>query len=99
MTTQSVEFTPNVKYLTETLRKRCASIQTELESRGESFVDSMFIDQLRRVYLAPLENPTRRELAEELPLITSLSVLIDLIAQGWKIKATDRKSTRLNSSH
>jgi hypothetical protein len=91
MATQSVEFSPNVKYLTETLRKRCASIQTELDSRGESFVDSMFIDQLRRIYLAPLENPTRRELAEELPLVTSLSVLIDLIAQGWKIRATTPK--------
>ena len=55
---------------------------------GERFVDSMFIDQLRRAYLAPLENPTRRQLAEELFLITSLSILIDLIAQGWKIKET-----------
>lgn len=88
MWTQTVEFTPKLCALAEVLRKRCASIQAELERRGPLFVDSVFIDELRRLYLAPLENPTRRELAEELPLIASLSVLVDLIAQGWKVKKT-----------
>jgi hypothetical protein len=83
-----VEFSPNLSILAETLRKRCASIQLELDRRGEQSIDSIFLDQLRRLYLAPLDNPSRRELAEELPLITSLSVLIDLIAQGWRVKHT-----------
>src|SRR5690349_17001644 len=83
-----VEFNPNLSILAETLRKRCASIQLELDRRGEQSIDSIFLDQLRRLYLAPLDSPSRRELAEELPLITSLSVLIDLIAQGWKVKHT-----------
>lgn len=86
--TQLVEFTPNLSVLAETLRKRCASIQLELDRRGALSIDSIFLDQLRRLYLAPLDNPTRRELVEELPLITSLSVIVDLIAQGWRVKQT-----------
>jgi Druantia protein DruA len=88
MATQTVEFTPNLSALAEVLHKRCASIQAELDRRQPLSVDSLFIEELRRLYLAPLENPTRRELAEELPLIASLSILIDLTAQGWKVKKT-----------
>ena len=51
--TQLVEFTPNLSVLAEALRKRCASIQLELDRRGALSIDSIFLDQLRRLYLAP----------------------------------------------
>ncbi|MGI0134746.1 MAG: Druantia anti-phage system protein DruA, partial [Candidatus Micrarchaeaceae archaeon] len=48
---------------------------------------------LRVEYLAALERPTRAELEEELHLITTMSVIIDLVAQGWNIESVDSAVT------
>jgi len=88
MALQIVSFTPKLDCLSDVFRHRCELIQTDLSARGDQFIDATFIEYLRRSFLVPLENPSQEQLAEELPLITALSVLIDLVAQGWSIRET-----------
>jgi len=47
------------------------------------------VKELRTTQLAPLESPNKAELAEELNLLATLSVVIDLVTQGWLISATE----------
>ncbi len=56
-------------------------------------VDSEFIGSLRTVHMVPIMNPKKAELEEELHLIADISVVIDLIGQGWQIDNTDSDLT------
>jgi hypothetical protein len=88
MALQIGSFTPKLECLGDVFRQRCELVQKELSTRGNRFVDATFIEYLRRTFLVPLASPSPEQLAEELQLITALSVLIDLVAQGWSIRET-----------
>ena len=53
MAEQNVTIAPNLEYLSDELRKRCAGIQAEIQARGDAFIDSAFIEKLRLSFLAP----------------------------------------------
>jgi hypothetical protein len=85
---QSVTLNPSLKILLPVFRKRCACIQTRQLEQGGAIVTTELVNELRASVLAPLDAPTKAELAEELSLLATLSVVIDLVTQGWRISAT-----------
>lgn len=84
---QLVTLNPNLSVLMPLFRERCACIQRMVRNCHES-ISMGLIHRLRSKVLVRLEKPTRAELYEELVLIGTLSVTIDLIAQGWRITKT-----------
>src|ERR1700691_6072301 len=80
---QRITLEPKLEALHSTFLERCAAISTAVCKAGSEPVTGQLISYLRLRFLAPLKSPTRSQLMEELPLITTLSVVIDLVAQGW----------------
>ncbi len=62
-------------------------------SRFKGEVPNEVLAELRMAHMAPLDRPTRDQLKEELHLITVMSVIIDLVAQGWRIECVDQSLT------
>src|SRR5579863_4999538 len=81
---QSVTLNPNLTVLMPLFRERCACIRKMVRNCREA-VSAELIQRLRSSVLAPLTKPTKAQVQEELELLASLSVTIDLIAQGWRI--------------
>lgn len=81
---QTVTLNPNLTVLMPLFRQRCAHIRRMVRNCHES-VSAELIQRLRSTLLVPLLKPTKTQVDEELELIASLSVTIDLIAQGWRI--------------
>ena len=81
---QSVTLNPNLTVLMPLFRERCACIRKMVRNCHEA-VSAELIQRLRSTVLAPLTKPTKAQVQEELELLASLSVTIDLIAQGWRI--------------
>jgi Druantia protein DruA len=84
---QTVTLNPNLTVLMPLFRERCACIRRMVRNCRET-VSAELIQRLRSTVLAPLTKPTKAQVQEELELIASLSVTIDLIAQGWRIATT-----------
>lgn len=84
---QTVTLNPNLTVLTPLFRERCACIRKMVRNCREA-VSAELIQRLRTNVLAPLTKPTKAQVQEELELIASLSVTIDLIAQGWRVITT-----------
>jgi len=84
---QSVTLNPNLAVLMPLFRERCACIRKMVRNSHEA-VSAELIHRLRSKALISLSKPTKAQLQEELYLIGSLSVTIDLIAQGWRLVAT-----------
>jgi hypothetical protein len=89
---QSAKLNPQLTTLLPLFRERSANIQ-RLVLGSKTGVTTELISELRTTQLIPLPSPTKAQLAEELNLITSLSVTIDLVAQGWVITSTDPEVT------
>ena len=64
-------------------REMC--VHSKIVRNCHEAVSAELIQRLRSSVLAPLSKPTKAQVQEELELIASLSVTIDLIAQGWRI--------------
>ena len=86
---QSVTLNPALKTLLPAFRERCAAIQKRQNGSCGGLVTVELVNELRAAYLAPLAKPTKAELGEELNLLATLSVVIDLITQGWRLTATE----------
>jgi hypothetical protein len=87
-----VIISPNLQVLKDEFLRRCAALSAHAqEVGGERATESLA--SLRVEYLTALERPTRAELEEELHLITTMSVIIDLVAQGWNIESVDSAVT------
>ena len=84
---QTVTLNPNLTVLMPLFRERCACIRKMVRNCRE-VVSAELIQRLRSNVLAPLSRPTKAQVQEELELIATLSVTIDLIAQGWRIITT-----------
>jgi Domain of unknown function (DUF4338) len=78
---------PRLKSLKDEFLRRCCGIAEQL-SASAGLIGSEVMNSLRIQYLAPLKRPTKAELEEELHLITVMSVVIDLIGQGWNFDST-----------
>lgn len=85
---QSITLNPSLKILLPVFRKRCAAIRKRQAACGEALPTIELVNELRSIYLAPLDAPNKAELGEELNLLATLSVVIDLLTQGWRITAT-----------
>lgn len=86
---------PELRALKKEFLRRCTALSETLENGHKA----ISVSELRVDYLAALEHPTRSELEEELHLIAALSVVIDLVAQGWTIETIESAVTlRLNGS-
>ena len=81
---QKVTLNPNLTVLMPLFRERCACVRKMVRNCREA-VSAELIQRLRLNILAPLVKPTKAQVQEELELLASLSVTIDLIAQGWRI--------------
>ena len=81
---QTVTLNPNLTVLMPLFRERCACIRKMVRNCREA-VSAELIQRLRSSILAPLIKPAKAQVQEELELLASLSVTIDLIAQGWRI--------------
>jgi hypothetical protein len=86
---QSVRLNPALKTLMPVFRERCAAIQKRQNASAGAGVTAELVNELRAAHLAPLVSPNRTESAEELRLLATLSVVVDLITQGWRITCTD----------
>jgi hypothetical protein len=86
---QSVTLNPSLKTLLPVFRERCAAMQERQNESGGALVTTELVNELRSVYLVPLRSPCRAELNEELNLLATLSVVIDLLTQGWRIASTE----------
>jgi len=86
---QSITLNPTLKVLLPVFRQRCADIKVKQSNEAEATVTPELVAELRLKVLLPLEKPRKAELAEELILLATLSVVIDLITQGWRIAATE----------
>lgn len=86
---QTVTLNPALKTLLPVFRERCATIQERQNGADGALVTTALIDELRAACLSPLRSPNKAELAEELNLLATLSVVVDLVTQGWRIAATD----------
>ena len=84
---QTITLNPNLTVLMPLFRERCAYIRKVVRNCHEA-VSAELIQRLRTSVLAPLSKPTKSQIHEELELIASLSITIDLIGQGWRIIAT-----------
>jgi hypothetical protein len=82
---QTSTLTPHLTVLLPQFRDACTRIRDIV---GTSSASTETIAQLRSAILSPLSAPTKAQLAEELTYVASLSVVIDLVAQGWKITST-----------
>lgn len=92
---EQVVISPDLRALKEEFLRRCAALSLALRNGHQA----SSVSELRVDYLAALERPSRRELEEELHLIAALSVVIDLVAQGWVIEKVDSAITlSLNKS-
>jgi len=90
---ECVVISPELRALKEEFLRRCAALSEARENGHEA----ISVPELRVECLAALERPSRPELEEELYLIASLSVVIDLVAQGWTIEKIDSAVTlRIN---
>jgi len=89
---QSAKLTPSLSVLLPLFRERCACIQ-RLVQASPGGITGEIISELRASQLVPLSSPTKAQLAEELCMIASLSVTIDLVTQGWWITATEPEVT------
>ena len=89
---QSATLTPNLSVLLPLFRERCACIQQVVKASHHGITGEIIIE-LRASQLVPLPSPTKAQLAEELCMIASLSVTIDLVTQGWLITATEPEVT------
>jgi hypothetical protein len=87
-----VIISPNLRVLKDEFLRRCAALSANAQEAGSERV-SEFLSSLRVEHLTALERPTRAELEEELHLITTMSVIIDLVAQGWEIDSVDSAVT------
>jgi uncharacterized protein DUF4338 len=84
---QTVTLNPNLTVLMRLFRERCACIRKMVRNSREA-ISAELIQRLRSSVLAPLIKPTNAQVQEELELLASLSVTIDLIAQGWRVVTT-----------
>lgn len=92
---ECVVISPDLRALKKEFLRRCTALS---EALGNGHQAISVLD-LRVDYLAALERPTRSELEEELYFIAALSVVIDLVAQGWTIEKIDSAVTlHLNGS-
>lgn len=87
---QTSKLSPNLTVLLPKFREACARI---MERVGCVETSAETIAELRSTLLSPLPSPTKAQLAEELVYVASVSVVIDLVAQGWKITATSPEVT------
>jgi hypothetical protein len=78
---------PRLKSLKDEFLRRCSGVAERL-SANSGLIDSETMNSLRLEFLAPLKRPRKAELEEELHLITVMSVVIDLIGQGWSFAST-----------
>lgn len=79
--------TPSLKVLLPEFTRRCAAMQKR--QNGSSAVTIELVKELRSTFLAPLEKPKKAEQEEEVQLLATLSVVIDLLTQGWRIIGTN----------
>jgi hypothetical protein len=84
---QTVTLNPNLTVLMPLFRERCACIRKMVRNCRDT-ISAELIQRLRSSVLVSLLKPTKAQVHEELELIASLSVTIDLIAQGWRVIST-----------
>jgi hypothetical protein len=75
--------TPSLKALQIELGRRCTGMQLRLNEAPAINIELIW--ELRSSFLTPLVKPKKAEQIEEIQLLATISVLIDLITQGWRI--------------
>ena len=85
---EQITLSPKLHALRDEFVERCRRIAAELET-APAFIDSELMNNLRIQFMAPLKRARKAELDEELHLIAVMSVVIDLIGQGWSILSVD----------
>lgn len=85
---EQITLSPKLRALRDEFVERCRGIAVELET-APAFIDSELMNRLRIRFMAPLKKARKTELDEELHLISVMSVVIDLIGQGWSILSVD----------
>lgn len=86
---QSVTLNPSLKTLMPVFKERCEEIQKRLDTLDGGMVTGELVREFRTVQLEPLKSPNKAELSEELNLLATVSVIIDLVTQGWRITSTN----------
>jgi hypothetical protein len=85
---EQITLSPKLQALQGEFIQRCQGIAAELET-APVFIDSELMSKLRIRFMAPLKKARKAELEEELHLIAVMSVVIDLIGQGWSLLGVD----------
>lgn len=85
---EQITLSPKLRVLREEFVQRCRGIAAELEA-AVGFVSTEQMNNLRIRFMAPLKKARKAELDEELHLIAIMSVVIDLIGQGWSLLSVD----------
>jgi hypothetical protein len=84
---ESITLNPSMKALLPVFKQRCAAIKERQNGSSEISID--LIRELRATFVTPLTKPRKAEQEEELQLLATLSVVIDLLTQGWRISNSD----------
>lgn len=84
---EQLTLSPSLKVLLPELRRRCADMQRHMNEAPAVSIE--LIRELRSLFLTPLVKPKKAEQTEEVQLLATASVMIDLITQGWRIVGTD----------
>lgn len=85
---EQITLCPKLRALRDEFMQRCRDMAAEL-SEGPAFISAELMNDLRLRFMAPLKRPKKAELDEELHLIAVISVVIDLIGQGWTFLSVD----------
>jgi hypothetical protein len=85
---EQITLSPKLKALRNEFVERCRGVAAEFEA-APAFINSEWMNNLRIRFMAPLKKARKAELDEELHLIAVMSVVIDLIGQGWSIRSVD----------
>jgi len=84
---EQLTLTPSLNVLLPEFTRRCAAMQKRMNDANAVSIE--LIRELRNTFLTSLPKPKKGEQAEEVQLLATLSVMIDLLTQGWRIIATD----------
>ncbi|TAN24250.1 MAG: DUF4338 domain-containing protein [Acidobacteria bacterium] len=85
----TISLNPKLGVLLPAFRQRCSAIRGERDALGEAGLSAGHVIRMRAAHLAPICRPTGAALSGELGFLATLSVVIDLLTQGWRIAATE----------
>jgi hypothetical protein len=85
---QPITLNPSLKVLLPEFKKMCAEIQ-QYQNTSTGGISIDMVRELRSTFVAPLVKPRKGTSRGRAQLLATLSVVIDLLMQGWRISNTD----------